>query len=60
MCLCATPWAQEVGLVYIRRSEDFQWRLMDVLCAFNIRPVSWESDFIFKLFLSCLLKVDLG
>ena len=22
MCLCATPWVEEVGWVYIRRSEE--------------------------------------
>ena len=32
-----------------RRSEDVQVQLMGVLCAFNIRRVSLESDFIFKL-----------
>ena len=57
MCLCATPWTQEVGWVCIRRSEDVQWQLMGVLCASNVRPVS--LDFIFKLFLSLLLKVEL-
>ena len=59
MCLCATTWAQGVDWVCIRRSEDVQQRLVSVFCAFKVRPVSWESDFIFKLFLSFLLKVDL-
>ena len=51
--------AQGVGLVCIRRSEDVQLRLVGVFCAFKVNPVSWESDFIFKLFSSFLLKVDL-
>ena len=59
MCLCATIWARGVGWVCIRRSEDVQQRLVGVFCAFKVRPVSWESDFIFKFFLSFLLKVDL-
>ena len=45
--------------VCIRRSEDAQLRLAGVFCAYKVRPVSWESDFIFKLFLSFLLIVDL-
>ena len=60
MCLCATLWAQEVGWVCIRRSQDVQWRFVGVISAFKVRPVAWESDFIYKLFLSFLLKVDLG
>ena len=59
MCLCETIWAQGVGWMYIGRSEDIQLRLVGVFCAYKVRPVSWESDFIFKLFLSFLLLVDL-
>ena len=40
MCLCAILWAQGVGWVCIRRSEDAQRQLLGVYCAFKVRPLS--------------------
>ena len=36
MCLCATPWTQEVGRVYIRRSKTTSGRLVCFQLTFSV------------------------
>ena len=55
MCLCATPWAQEVGWVYIRRSDEFSDDLW-ASCVLSTYVLCRGSQ---NFSLSYLLKVDL-